>query len=171
MERDLSVGGVFGTAFSAFGARARVLVPITFASALVASAITRALGENPLVVLVGFIVDGAFFAFIQVIAMVVLRDLRERRPHSSAKELLTTALPPLPAATLTASLAFVGLIVGFVFLVVPGLYLMTIWAVLLPVAVVERPGVFEAFGRSRQLVSGKASSTSACSTSSARAQC
>jgi hypothetical protein len=34
------------------------------------------------------------------------------------------------------------------------LFLLTIWAVIAPVIVVERPGVFPAFGRSRELVRG-----------------
>src|SRR5206468_1330680 len=41
---------------------------------------------------------------------------------------------------------------GFFVLIVPGLILLTMWAVIAPVIVVERRGVFDAFGRSRQLV-------------------
>ena len=44
--------------------------------------------------------------------------------------------------------------VGFVFLIVPGLILLVIWSVVAPVMVLERPGIFAAFGRSRQLVHG-----------------
>lgn len=36
----------------------------------------------------------------------------------------------------------------------PGLYLATIWAVIAPAIVIERRSIFDAFGRSRQLVSG-----------------
>jgi hypothetical protein len=39
-------------------------------------------------------------------------------------------------------------------LIVPGLILLTLWAVVVPVTVLERPGVFAAFGRSRELVRG-----------------
>jgi hypothetical protein len=39
-------------------------------------------------------------------------------------------------------------------LIVPGLIPMVIWAVVAPVTVLERPGVFAAFGRSRELVRG-----------------
>jgi len=63
-------------------------------------------------------------------------------------------VPPLPAATLAATLALFGVSAAILLLVVPSLYLATIWAVLLPVVVVERPGVLNAFGRSRQLVRG-----------------
>jgi uncharacterized membrane protein len=43
---------------------------------------------------------------------------------------------------------------GFVLLVVPGLILLTIWAVFEPVIVLERPPGFQALGRSRDLVRG-----------------
>lgn len=43
---------------------------------------------------------------------------------------------------------------GFVLFVIPGLILLTIWAVIAPVIVIERSGVFAAFGRSRELVRG-----------------
>ena len=39
-------------------------------------------------------------------------------------------------------------------LIVPGLFLLTIWAVLAPVIVIERSDVMAAFGRSRELVRG-----------------
>jgi hypothetical protein len=41
-----------------------------------------------------------------------------------------------------------------VLLIVPGLILLTFWSVVAPVTVIERPGVFAAFGRSRELVRG-----------------
>ena len=47
-----------------------------------------------------------------------------------------------------------GILVGFILLIVPGLFLLTIWAVVAPVTVLERPGIFAAFGRSRELVRG-----------------
>ena len=44
--------------------------------------------------------------------------------------------------------------IGFVLLIVPGLFLLTIWALLAPVIVIERKGAMESFGRSRALVRG-----------------
>jgi len=51
-------------------------------------------------------------------------------------------------------LAALGIGIGLVLLIVPGLVLLTLWSVVAPVAVIERPGVFSAFGRSRELVRG-----------------
>jgi hypothetical protein len=57
MDRGLSVGGVFGTAFSVLRERARVLVPIALASDLLFSAITALLGRGAIGSIIGFIVD------------------------------------------------------------------------------------------------------------------
>lgn len=154
MDRGLRVGEVFSTAFSVFRERARVLVPIGFCAALANAVANRLLGENAIGVLVGFVVDIASFALVVATAMGVLRDLREQRPDRSATQLLSDALPPLPAATLAGSLAFAGVILAALLLIVPALILITIWAVLLPVVVAERQDVFDAFGRSQDLVHG-----------------
>jgi len=154
MDRGLSVGGVFGTAFSVLRERARVLVPIALATSLMFSAITALLGQRFAGVIVQNILDIAFFAFMTAVVMGVLRDVREGHLDSSARELLLNALPPLPAATLAGVLAALGLIAAAILLIVPALYLLTIWTLLLPVIVVERQDVFDAFGRSHDLVRG-----------------
>jgi hypothetical protein len=61
------------------------------------------------------------------------------------------AVFPLLVAGLLAGL---GIALGFVLLIVPGLFLLTIWAVIGPVIVVERASALDSFGRSRALVRG-----------------
>jgi hypothetical protein len=51
-------------------------------------------------------------------------------------------------------LAGLGIALGLVLLIVPGLFLLTIWAVIAPVIVVENSRALDAFGRSRELVRG-----------------
>jgi len=55
---------------------------------------------------------------------------------------------------LVGLVAFAGTALGLVLLIVPGLILITLWAVVAPAIVVEGAGVIEAFGRSRDLVRG-----------------
>ena len=50
--------------------------------------------------------------------------------------------------------AGLGILVGLVLIVVPGLILLTLWSVAAPVVVLERPGGLRALGRSRELVRG-----------------
>ena len=48
-----------------------------------------------------------------------------------------------------------GVGIGLILLIVPGLYLLTIWSVAAPAIVVERRGAIESFGRSHELVKGE----------------
>ena len=51
-------------------------------------------------------------------------------------------------------LAAIGIGIGFILLIVPGLYLLTIWSMLVPVIVIEGRSAGEAFTRSREVVRG-----------------
>lgn len=51
-------------------------------------------------------------------------------------------------------LFLLGVWIGIIFLVVPGIMLAVTWSVCLPAIVTEQPGVFGAFGRSRALTKG-----------------
>jgi len=53
-------------------------------------------------------------------------------------------------------LAAIGIILGLILLIVPGLLLMTWWAVIVPTIVLENRSAGESFGRSRELVRGYA---------------
>jgi hypothetical protein len=81
-------------------------------------------------------------------------DILDGRRDHTVGSLFQSVAPvvlPLIGAGILAGLA-IG--IGLLLLIVPGLFLLTIWAVLAPVIVVERKGVFDAFGRSRELVRG-----------------
>ena len=69
-------------------------------------------------------------------------------------ECLTTGLRhAIPLAVITF-LASLGLILGFILLVVPFFILLTMWAVLTPVRVAEQTSIGETFSRSAELTSG-----------------
>jgi uncharacterized membrane protein len=87
-----------------------------------------------------------------VVALV--REVRRGRSETSVGELIGVVTPvlwPLAGAAIVYGLGVAG---GMLLLLVPGLVLLTFWAVVAPVIVVERRKVFDAFGRSRQLVRG-----------------
>jgi hypothetical protein len=60
------------------------------------------------------------------------------------KELLAVAL-----------IAGVGIFLGFLLAVIPGLILATVWSLVAPIVVIEHPGTLRALGRSRELVRGR----------------
>lgn len=79
-------------------------------------------------------------------------DLNGRR--ASFADCLATGLKSAFPLIAIAILAALGLIVGYVLLIVPGIILSLGWSVIVPVRVVEKKAIFDVFGRSWQLTSG-----------------
>jgi hypothetical protein len=84
----------------------------------------------------------------------LVQDLETGRRDHSVADLLRSVEPVLLPLMSVSVLYAIGVAIGFVLLVIPGLILLVIWSVVAPVTVVERPGVFAAFARSRELVRG-----------------
>ena len=78
-----------------------------------------------------------------------------RGSHRSFMESLVNSISVVPPVFLISILLGLGLGVGFLLLVVPGLILLTVWWVAIPAAVVERPGIFASFSRSAELTKGR----------------
>jgi hypothetical protein len=105
----------------------------------------------------GFALAVLFWALAilyQGIVVKLVQDVQDgRRDHSVIA--LVRSVEPVFWALIGVSILFgIGLGIGFVLFIIPGLILMVIWSVVAPVTVLERPGVFAAFGRSRELVRG-----------------
>jgi hypothetical protein len=84
----------------------------------------------------------------------LVQDVQDGRRDHSIGDLLRSVEPVLLPLIGVSILFAVGLLIGFVLFIIPGLILLVIWAVVAPVTVLEQPGVFRAFGRSRELVKG-----------------
>jgi hypothetical protein len=84
----------------------------------------------------------------------LVKDIQDGRRDHSIRDLIRSVEPVFWPLAAVSVLFGIGVGIGFVFLIVPGLILLVIWSVVAPVTVLERPGVFAAFGRSRQLVHG-----------------
>jgi hypothetical protein len=84
----------------------------------------------------------------------LVQDLETGRRDHSISDLLRSVEPVLLPLMGVSILYAIGVAIGFVFLIIPGLILLVIWSVVAPVTVLERPGVIGAFHRSRQLVAG-----------------
>lgn len=154
MKRKLSVGDTISEAFSIYGAQAGVLLPIAFWLFLVVAILNGIAEDSVVLLLVALIVSLAAGTLYQGVVVSLVRDVQDGRRDSSMGDLVNQAMPfiwPLIGAGLLAGIA-IG--IGLILLIVPGLILLTIWAVIAPVIVVEKSGVIAAFGRSRELVRG-----------------
>jgi hypothetical protein len=154
MDTKVSVGETLGEAFSIYREQAGILIPAAFWIFLAATIVELLAGEAAGLIAVSTAIALALGALFEGIVVSLVRDLRAGRQDPPLRELLRRVLPVLPAMLGALLLAVVGTLFGWLLFFVPGLYLLTIWAVVLQVIVVERRSVFDAFGRSRQLVRG-----------------
>jgi hypothetical protein len=81
-------------------------------------------------------------------------DVRDGRPDLSLGETFDAVRPQLPAIIVAGILAGLGIFLGLLLLIVPGLVLLTWWILIIPVIVLERVRAGESFSRSRELVRG-----------------
>lgn len=94
-------------------------------------------------------------AFLLEAALVKsVQQVREGKPKLSVGQTIRSVLPDLWSVAVASIAAAVAIWIGLLIVLVPGLYLLTIWAVVMPVLVIERRGVLTAFERSRKLVRG-----------------
>ena len=152
--KALDVGAVLRESFEMYRERAGVLMPVAFRLNML-SAVVDALAVGNFGLLVVSTVFGFFVAILyQGFVVALVRESRGGRGDAGVGELIRAVLPvfwPLAGAAIVYGLGVGG---GMFLLLVPGLVLLTFWAVVAPVILVERRPVFDAFGRSRQLVRG-----------------
>src|SRR5262245_46816859 len=147
---------VIGEAFDVYG---KYLAPllggalILIGIAAVINGLCAASGSLGLV-LVGVAVTIAAEVLYTGYVVKLVQDVRDGRLDDSMGELFSAAVPYVFTLVLNGFLYAIAVTIGFVLLIVPGLILVTIWAVVAPSIVVENRGAIEAFGRSRELVRG-----------------
>ena len=96
----------------------------------------------------------ALSVLYQGMVVELVQDVQDGRRDHSVSRLLRSVEPVFWPLVAVSILFGIGVAIGFVLLIVPGLILIVIWCVVAPVTVLERPGVFAAFGRSRAIVRG-----------------
>ena len=149
-------GRVIGEAFRTYQEHA---VPLLGGAVIVigiAGIINGLLGmsDSLVLILLGVLIGlAASFLYTGYVVKLV-QDVRDGRRDFSVGELFSHATPYVGTLILNGILAGIAIAIGLALIIVPGLILLTIWAVIAPSIVVEDKGVFEAFGRSRELVRG-----------------
>src|SRR3954451_8600715 len=150
------LSGVLSEAWTLYKRHARHLLTLAFVVYVVASLL-----EAVLTGLLG--VFGALLAaIVSLIAAFLLQaalvkavdDVRDGTADMSLKDTLNAARPHIGRVAGASILAGIAIGIGLILLIAPGLYLLTIWCLIVPVIVLEGAGVGAAFGRSHELVRG-----------------
>lgn len=155
MTGRLNIGEVVRRVFRVYVDQAPILFPAA-AVVFVIEAIVAALISSaaPGLVIIAVMLDlVAASVFTGMIAELVA-DVQDGRRDARAAQLLRAVRPVLGELVIISLAAGVGEAIGFFLLIVPGLILLTVWAVAAPVVVIEHPGGLRALGRSRELVRG-----------------
>lgn len=159
----MSIGTVLDeawTLFTRFFLRFFLIALLVFASinlvyALLVAAISSDNdGATVLLALLGLATAVIGATWLQGAFVYAVQDARDGTFDASIGQIFSRVAPSILPLLGAGLLAGLGIALGFLLLIVPGLFLITIWAVVAPVIVVEKPGVFAAFGRSRELVRG-----------------
>jgi hypothetical protein len=150
------LSGVLSEAWTLYKRHARHLLTLAFAVYIVASLIEAVL--TGLLGLVGAVlasIVSLVAAFLLQAALVkAVDDVRDGRADLSLTDTLNAARPHIGRVAGASILAAIAIAIGFILLIAPGLYLLTIWCLIVPVIVLEGLGIGAAFGRSHELVRG-----------------
>ncbi|HET7573494.1 MAG TPA: hypothetical protein VFJ99_00120 [Solirubrobacterales bacterium] len=152
MAPKLEVGDTLGEVFRVYREQAGLLLPLAFWLFLVVAIVDAIVGDDLSLFWIGLIVSTLVGTLYQGMVVGLVGDIQDGRRDWSAGELARSVLPVLGPLVAAGILAAIGIAIGLILLVAPGLYLLTIWAVIAPAIVIERRGALEAFGRSRSLV-------------------
>jgi hypothetical protein len=158
----MTIGGVLGEAwnlYKRFIGRFFLTALVVFAildllSALAAAAAGDGWVSGALWGLVAVTIGVVGYFWVQAALVETVQDVRDGRADRSIGETYRAVQPVLPAVIVAGILAGIGIGIGFILLIIPGLFLLTIWSMLIPVIVLERRRAGEAFTRSREVVRG-----------------
>jgi len=149
------LSGVLGEAWQMYRRFAAHLLAIAFVIYVAAAIIAAVLGLAGIVGALLAEIVVLFAAFLlQATLVKAVQDVRDGRADLSIGETVSAAMPYIWSVAAASILAGIAITIGLILIIVPGLWLITIWAVIIPCIVIERTGALNSFGRSRQLVRG-----------------
>jgi hypothetical protein len=158
----MDIGGVLGESWSLYKRFLKefvltalvVFAVLDLLSAVADSASGNSTSADILWAAIAFTIGVVGYFWVQAALVELVRDVRDGRADRTVGETYRAVQPRLPSVILAGILAGLGIGIGLVLLIVPGLFLLTIWSMLVPVIVIEGRSAGEAFSRSREVVRG-----------------
>jgi hypothetical protein len=106
--------------------------------------------------ILGAILSFAATYVVQASLIKAVQDVRDGRVDLDLSQTVQAAFPYILPVIGASILAGIGITIGFILLIVPGLILLTFWCLIIPFIVLGGSGVFASFGNSWRTVRGYA---------------
>src|SRR5215472_5255640 len=151
------LNGVLSEAWDLYRRFAGHFLLIAFVIYLITAVLVAllSLGKIPGAI-IGDIISFAATYVVQASLIKAVQDVRDGRVDLDLSETVRAAAPYILPVIGASILAGIGIAIGFILLIVPGLILLTFWCLIIPFIVLGNAGVFEAFGNSMRTVRGYA---------------
>ena len=158
----MSVGAVLSESWALYtryfwrlvGTAAIVYVAIDLVAALLYSVGRHSIGLWVIFSALTLVVTILGLLLVQGALVLAVQDVRDGKIDSTIGELYSRVVPRLPALLGAGIVAGLGIGLGFILFIAPGLFLLTRWCLIVPAIVLEGKGAGDSFGRSNQLVKG-----------------
>ncbi len=158
MNAKLDTGRVFERIFKIYGDQFTLLIPaalVLFIPVAILNGLLLTSGGVFVALATTAITLIATFWYQGMVVEAVVDILDGRRDHTVGS-LFSSATPFIGRLIGAGILATIIITIGFILIIIPGFIALTFLAVVAPAVVIDRAGVTQALGRSRQLVSDNA---------------
>src|SRR5262245_1878927 len=148
------LAGVLGESWQLYRTYARHLLTIAFVVYVIAAIVSAVLELTGGLfgTLLGFLVTIVAAFLLQAALVKAVQDVRDGTVNLSVGQTLSAATPLIGPVAIAAILAGIGITIGLFLLIIPGLFLLTIWCLIVPSIVLEGTSPLDSFSRSWQLV-------------------
>jgi hypothetical protein len=151
------LSGVLGEAWGYYRRFAAHFLLIAFVIYVGAAIIAALLGlAGGIGLFLGWIINLIAAFLVQAALVKAVQDVRDGRVDLNLGETVSAVLPYLLPVAAASILAGIGISIGFILIIVPGLVLLTFWSLIVPSIVIGGEGVFGSFGKSWRTVRGYA---------------
>jgi len=151
------LSGVLGEAWGYYRRFAAHFLLIAFVIYVGAAIVAALLGlAGGIGLFLGWIINLIAAFLVQAALVKAVQDVRDGRVDLNLGETVSAVLPYLLPVAAASILAGIGISIGFILIIVPGLVLLTFWSLIVPSIVIGGEGVFGSFGKSWRTVRGYA---------------
>jgi len=152
------LSGVISEAWALYRRYASHFILISFAIYLVISIVSALLswGLGTFGTLLGTILSVFGMFLLQAALVKAVQDVRDGRVDLDLRRTVEAATPYIGTVAIASILASIGIGIGLVLIIVPGLILLTFWSLIVPEIVIGGSGAIDSFSRSWRTVRGYA---------------